>query len=878
MRLFIFCVVLLAVGGAVKAQQNYGPEYWDYENEYDFDNGLDDADSKQEDIDQPVEILDVEQKTEAQTEADKIDGFPDYQIEDNRSNSGENKQIDPEILPEVKNDTVIDEEAELHKVLPLEEPKGLPDQISEVFKDLGIEGDTFDDQPEDNDAPLPVPAAEPKVEAEDTPDNSNEAQDYLDQFYQDAPVDDQAINEIIEETNKLLSDNDDAFDDNDFDNSNEQEQDNSDEDVFSENDDKVEEDTPEKVYADLNGDLAKLLETFDKLRDSDEDKDTAEEAADDDIQDYEEKYGKPYKEDVVMSWRNAEADAAEPEDSNQDDEIADDVNKETVEENLVSDEENDSDDYEQIDDSNLSQIFADVAEADEDKASSENDEQELVALETTTTTVDVETTTATIEKNDEAKEAFDLDVEQRASLIENPQPYGNDALVDENQPKNEDAVEFEAVDDKENKTVMVDDLSSAELSDIMKQFVVAHSEDLDVNSETFSKHIAPIHVTLSVDEPTVVTSPEYPNPYPANTIIDWIFEGPGTGIELNITDFAVNGAIGDYLLVKPGGVDASGNDGLIFSYRLNSVRKYRFSDVNRMFVRFEAKESFWQNQKGFSFSVKLMWPLPQIGEEIPEPEPVIRPPEETLTLNLAGLTLPKFREIKQDFIELIADMAKAYIIENDIDQGLNTTYEVTQITRTGVCNIQWPEYENCVEVTFGVPLHYDEESESGPRLNAKELDDMWTTYVIKEQFSERLRSLGITEYAIPDDRSVLLVWLVIAVGVLISMAMLAVALWRFNCFEDYSRMKPYGDTDSIQNEKRHLDLYPTPHQTLPPLYAENDYKWADDKYDDSTRVDMGGFANKSYIRDELYDLDSDEDVITPRDRKGIVSPRDFYDA
>uniref|UniRef100_A0A2A4JZD4 Uncharacterized protein n=1 Tax=Heliothis virescens TaxID=7102 RepID=A0A2A4JZD4_HELVI len=219
----------------------------------------------------------------------------------------------------------------------------------------------------------------------------------------------------------------------------------------------------------------------------------------------------------------------------------------------------------------------------------------------------------------------------------------------------------------------------------------------------------------------------------------------------------------------------------------------------------------------------------------------------------------------------------SYNINKDL-RRVRYWYEVTQITRVGVCNIQWPEYENCVEVTFGVPLHYDEEVESGPRLNAEELDDMWTTYVIKDQFAERLRSLGITEYAIPDDRSVLLVWLVIAVGVLISMAMLAVALWRFNCFEDYSRMKPYSDTDSLQNEKRHLDLYPTPHQTLPPLYAENDYKWADDKYDDSTRVDMGGFANKSYIRDELFDLDSDEDVITSRDRKGIVSPRDFYDA
>ncbi|KAH9636066.1 hypothetical protein HF086_016940 [Spodoptera exigua] len=149
-------------------------------------------------------------------------------------------------------------------------------------------------------------------------------------------------------------------------------------------------------------------------------------------------------------------------------------------------------------------------------------------------------------------------------------------------------------------------------------------------------------------------------------------------------------------------------------------------------------------------------------------------------------------------------------------------YEVTQITRTAICNIQWPDYENCVEVTFGIPLQYEEEDEEKePRLSTKELDDMWTTYIIKDDFADRLRSFGITAY---------------------------------------------GDTDSIQNEKRHLDLYPAPHQTLPPLYSENDYKWVDDKYDDSTRVDMGGFANKSYVRDDLFDFESDEDVITPRDR------------
>lgn len=39
----------------------------------------------------------------------------------------------------------------------------------------------------------------------------------------------------------------------------------------------------------------------------------------------------------------------------------------------------------------------------------------------------------------------------------------------------------------------------------------------------------------------------------------------------------------------------------------------------------------------------------------------------------------------------------------------------------------------------------------------------------------------------PPNSSVLTAWLVIASGVVISMVMLAVVLWRFSCFEDYTR-------------------------------------------------------------------------------------------
>ncbi|CAG5006685.1 unnamed protein product [Parnassius apollo] len=406
-------------------------------------------------------------------------------------------------------------------------------------------------------------------------------------------------------------------------------------------------------------------------------------------------------------------------------------------------------------------------------------------------------------------------------------------------------------------------LSESEYERVMDEFKVQHKEDFNVKSKDFDKHVAPIHITIS-EEPVIVTSPNYPSNYPTNNIIDWIFQGEGEGIELNITDFAVNGHLGDYLLVKPGGVDASGNEGLIFSYTLSSERRYRFMDVNRMFVRFEAKPGM-QFMKGFSFSVKLLRHIPFETEPQPTPEPVIVPPHSTITLNLGGTTLENFvqGEIEEEFRRIVADMATMYINSNNIDPGLNTTLEVTQIVSRALCYHNWPKFENCVEVKFGVPLEYDGDQE--PRLDVDDLNSMWVKYFDQDPFASRLRRLGITEYQAPNDTDVLMVWLVIAAGVLISMASMAFALWRFSCFENYTRMPSFSDTDSLQ-EKRNLDLYPTPHQMLPPLYSENEYKWVDAKHDDSTRVDMGGFANKNYVRDDLYDFDSDEDVVAARDR------------
>ncbi|KPJ18007.1 hypothetical protein RR48_02778 [Papilio machaon] len=111
--------------------------------------------------------------------------------------------------------------------------------------------------------------------------------------------------------------------------------------------------------------------------------------------------------------------------------------------------------------------------------------------------------------------------------------------------------------------------------------------------------------------------------------------------------------------------------------------------------------------------------------------------------------------------------------------------EATQIVSRAQCFHNWPKFEQCVEIKFGVSLEYDDDQE--PRLNEEDLTNMWQTYFDQDPFASRLRRMGITEYQVPNDKGVLVVWLVIGCGVAISVAMLALALWRFSCFEDYSR-------------------------------------------------------------------------------------------
>ncbi|XP_073961085.1 uncharacterized protein isoform X2 [Choristoneura fumiferana] len=813
MKIWILFLCVFVAGVSAQSDEDDVPDYWDGDyneqwyqdqleklglnndddkapedtnnfNDYDNIANVGNQEKKQDEMDKKVE----EEIQEFQENFNENDAINDYQYEDNRSEQSEkvgDDEADDKAQPIRDDDDANNKNDEYDEYgLNVKDDVDLPPAQKDDEKDVEISKD-------DDVVPLPIPpqySDEVKQIMEETKAILDEEEEKPNDFAEDDVKEDENIDDeiknIFQETEKILEQTDNKFDEESdksqqIDSPVKEEADfNIDDDAEKKIDENLndnivseDEDTVDKVYEDLNDDLSSLFETLDKLTKS----------------------------------------------VNEDDKVEQDL----VDYAVNSDESLDeAADYENVLDSNLSDLFSEHSKQLEEKVAEKSD------------------------INDED------DIETMPA--EEPQEAIN--KIESVNTSNENEGEKELI-----KSVSVDDLTNDQLDQLMKDFEVQHSDAFDAvpNVDHFVNKIK-----LQYGKTKVITSENYPAGYPTNRIVDWIITGEGVGIEFNVTDFAVNSALGDYLMVKPGQTDDSGSEGLLFAYHLNEPRAYRFVDVDKLFLRFDSKNGF-SFLRGFSITVKMIAPLPADPEPEPEPEPVLPEPRSVLHIMLGGLTLGEFKELQEDFRLLVADMATMYINANRINPGINRTSEITQIISASVCNVHWPGYEQCAHVKVSVPLVYEDGEEDEGRLNEEDLQTMWKTYVDQDPFAARLRQMGIEEFAVPNDGGVLTVWLVVALGVLVSAAMLAFALWRYSCFDNYSRMPAFSDVDSI-NEKRGLDLYPTPHQTLPPLYSESEYKW--DQQDDSARVDMGGYANRSYTRTDIYELDSDEDIVVPRDR------------
>lgn len=370
---------------------------------------------------------------------------------------------------------------------------------------------------------------------------------------------DPLLDQVIEETKKNLAGNDELLNDN-----NKKE---------NKNDTQVnyDHDTQENVLGDLNNELDKLFETLDKLSDNDSDLGENENAGNenekmDDIQDYEDKFNRPYREGYILSLRddyvnylNSNLTDNEYADESNENELDEDLAKEKSAEAevlslLLNSEQSNADSKEfsdeidnlslndnKFEDETKKHYYGDDGLVDDDLPKNEDAEVFSIPSSTVTSKDNIPSSMSIENESSDAKENStpEADKEGPLSTVEASTQSG---------PVSDASVTTKEVENK--STMNVDELSSAEYNQLMSKLAVAVDNSQD--SENQVRNVVPIHVGLRLDENTVITSPNYPNSYPMGITMDWIIDGPGIGIEFNITSCDLNGFINDYLLVKPG--------------------------------------------------------------------------------------------------------------------------------------------------------------------------------------------------------------------------------------------------------------------------------------------------------------------------------------
>lgn len=140
--------------------------------------------------------------------------------------------------------------------------------------------------------------------------------------------------------------------------------------------------------------------------------------------------------------------------------------------------------------------------------------------------------------------------------------YGNDGIYNENpidENADKDDENLQSVVDKSKERVRLHavdvmaepdaETTSKEYNEQMEDFISKLREKLDAHSIKNQDTGAPIHKTLSADQAVLI---EYPGDYTTSDVYDWILDGDGAGVELNITSLNLKGDAGQYLLIIPG--------------------------------------------------------------------------------------------------------------------------------------------------------------------------------------------------------------------------------------------------------------------------------------------------------------------------------------
>ncbi|XP_066151377.1 uncharacterized protein [Euwallacea fornicatus] len=298
---------------------------------------------------------------------------------------------------------------------------------------------------------------------------------------------------------------------------------------------------------------------------------------------------------------------------------------------------------------------------------------------------------------------------------------------------------------------------------------------------------------------------------------------PGFQIQVNVTEIDLDGESGDYITIKLSADDDnedSAANTLIFSYKVMGMLSYLYNHN-------EVEANYIETNDTNSFKIQFS----RVGEALTttskapstttlSPMPTASPEESaTLTVFLGPKGAATYGKAEiQVLTQAISNMGIEYCNEQNCPIKKPITQNNVNITMITTCPMLWENYENCINLTFSLPIiktnKVTSEIWKGYQLSSSNLKIMWDSNARKY-----LKQVGLDIFEIPNVSKILIERLIVFCIIIVTLIiMILIARAIMNKIK--RRRRKLSDTISITNEPHNRSSQLMPHylQELPPLF------------------------------------------------------------
>uniref|UniRef100_A0A182P4X5 CUB domain-containing protein n=1 Tax=Anopheles epiroticus TaxID=199890 RepID=A0A182P4X5_9DIPT len=356
-------------------------------------------------------------------------------------------------------------------------------------------------------------------------------------------------------------------------------------------------------------------------------------------------------------------------------------------------------------------------------------------------------------------------------------------------------------------------------------------------------------------EELIVTSPNYPNPYP-NVVDDmrnFSVDG-GRGVQITIHDLDLNPTT-DFLFIRAGNLEETLEKGPVLTGTYQEPLRFLIPQSTFFTIHFVAGQSSEteQTHRGFQLSYA---PFGELNSPTtPTTTEVIVPQEELQWTTKEIVITPEMMGQASTWAEIkeaLSNASNAYIESHNLTYMPSRPFDVKLLARK--CPDTWRNYENCVSLEFAVPLRpifYEpsddddgldfgfgnkflqkgfisisttEATEPQYELDVAKLDEMWEEYG-----QMALQRAGYEMYIMPESNRILLTWIGISLAIVGTFLFVLYMIWKIDIFKDYRRISRTSHSTTVDDDKNELkkkefdiSMFPSPHQVVPTFFPTGD--------------------------------------------------------